>query len=138
MAALVCIAYSIGVHFYRASRVFCETGGSFHGAINYLIDVRNETLDNLYLQRLDEIYGQPKSRGELYQNKRKNYLLENKPTMDADEQSCNDFIAIETAIEATENELRGVSENIIVIQQLFRIFFYVYHDRMKVHGEDIV
>ena len=56
MAALVCIAYSVGVHFYRAGCVFIRSGGSIQECWQYLSDQRIELLNQRYLEQLDRIY----------------------------------------------------------------------------------
>lgn len=117
MAALVCIAYSLGVHFYRVGRVFIESGGSIAETVNYLENIRNESLDQRYLNNLDRIYGDATkdiaaNTGRV--SRRYNNYLQYCDNMDYNAESSFDFIAVETAVEATENELRGVSiDNVI-------------------------
>lgn len=107
MAALVCIAYSIGVHFYRAGRVFISTRGSFTESLNYLCETRNQILEQRYLERLPSLYDNRVNNSE---NKdRCMEFTSNKVSMENDIQSSYDFISIESAVEATENYYRDVS-----------------------------
>lgn len=109
MAALVCIAYSLGVHFYRVGRVFIDSGGSITETIEYLENIRNEILDQRYLDHLDNIYGDNKKSIEDNQERINRRNIKYYENMNIDAQQSCDFIAIETAVEATENELREVS-----------------------------
>lgn len=118
MAALVCIAYSVGVHCFRAGRVFCDTGGSIFATINYLQAVRNEILNQEYLQHLDRIYEHREQQLQFDARKRSANRV---ATMEADEVIRDDFIAIERAVEATENGLRSVSSEIL------RVSFQTHH-----------
>lgn len=114
MAALVCIAYSVGVHFYRAGCVFYQSGGSLNETFNYLLAIRNEILDQEYLEHLDEIYALPnntnQSNKQINRHQRRDKLRTSKETgaMSADGDICSDFIAIEKAEEATENGFQWI------------------------------
>lgn len=126
MAALVCIAYSLGVHCYRVGRVFIESGGSISKTVNYLENIRNESLDQRYLNDLDRIYADGTkdiaiNKGRV--SRRYNNYLQYCDNMDCNTESSFDFITVEAAVEATENELRGVS--IDNVMQDFRLWVFV-------------
>lgn len=111
MAALVCIALSVGVQFYRAGCVFIATGGSVVDVYNYLRDTRNEILDRRYLDNLDSVYGTTTK-----VNSRRTFQQSNKEAMDDDIIDGYDFIETERAVEAYENESRDVSVNIMQLK----------------------
>lgn len=119
MAALVCIALSVGVQFYRAGCVFIATGGSVVDAYNYLRDTRNEILERRYLDNLDSVYGTQNYLIDSSKkvNSRCTFQQANKGAMDDDIKDGYDFIEIERAMEAYENESRDVSVNIMQLKR---------------------
>lgn len=108
MAALVYIAGSIGVHFYRAGCVFVATRGSITESFNYLWETRNQILEQRYLERLPSLYDDLNSNSVNTSRDRCIQCTSNKDAMEDDIQSSYDFISVESAVEA-ENYWRDVS-----------------------------